>query len=691
MELLKRRRFQTFYIVIAFFGVSLFFFVSTGEASKQEGPLYDINEYVQDMQPGWNLGNSFDAVGDDETAWGNPFVTKKLIEEIAEQGFKSIRIPITFDQRMELGPDYLIDEDFLSRVTQVVNWSLEEDLFVMINVHHDSWLWLEEGMYNENQQSLERFEAIWLQLGDHFKDYPIELMFESINEPRFYGQEQEKQAFLDQLNDSFFDIVRNSGALNEVRPLVLPTLDASPDHQNQLEDLYEKIEQLDDPYLIGTVHFYGFWPFSVNVAGYTHFEQDSIQHIHETFDRVEQTLLDRGIPVVLGEYGLLGFDTHTGVVQQGEKLKFFEYMIHYVQEKGIAHMLWDNGQHFNRTNYEWADGELFEMMKASWEGRSATASANYLYVDKDEEILDHEFQLQLNGRILEEIRLDGALLNEHDYTIEGETLTIKASIIKEVVKDFNSVGEKGVFTIAFDHGSDWYIKVYAYHTPIIGEAEGNVDDFTIPIEFNGSHLKTMEAVYPDGSPAGPHDWTTFKEFGYAFSPNYEDNELTFPYGRFFNELEDGETELTFYFWSGEQLDYTLQKNGEHVIGFLSLDKEEEQKEQEEQIEEETDIEKEKEISKPKENGEGPPAKGKDDKEEERGTDEENGEKNEGALGIEAGGMNPPPNGEKTSEHGNHLLPDTATNSYNFLLLGSLFILLSLLMKRVRTKNQPVSI
>ena len=45
------------------------------------------------------------------------------------------------------------------------------------------------------------------------------------------------------------------------------------------------------------------------------------------------------------------------------------------------------------------------------------------------------------------------------------------------------------------------------------------------IEFNGSHLKTMEAVYPDGSPAGPHDWTTFKEFGYAFSPNYEDNDV----------------------------------------------------------------------------------------------------------------------------------------------------------------------
>src|SRR5690625_614645 len=102
----------------------------------------DIQSYVNDMQPGWNLGNTFDAVGTDETAWGNPRVTKDLIDHIADQGFKSIRIPITFDQRMSGAPDYTVDADFLERVEQAVQWSLDADMYVMINIHHDSWVWI---------------------------------------------------------------------------------------------------------------------------------------------------------------------------------------------------------------------------------------------------------------------------------------------------------------------------------------------------------------------------------------------------------------------------------------------------------------------------------------------------------------------------------------------------------------------
>ncbi|WP_266095263.1 glycoside hydrolase family 5 protein [Gracilibacillus oryzae] len=97
----------------------------------------DMEKYAESMQPGWNLGNTYDAVGEDETAWGNPYVTKELIEKIAADGFKSIRIPITFDQRMESSGDYQIDQDYLERIDQTVQWALEEDLYVMINVHHD--------------------------------------------------------------------------------------------------------------------------------------------------------------------------------------------------------------------------------------------------------------------------------------------------------------------------------------------------------------------------------------------------------------------------------------------------------------------------------------------------------------------------------------------------------------------------
>src|SRR5690625_3632979 len=210
-------------LIAAFLVIALFLPSSVFAADESE--VDDIQEYVNDMQPGWNLGNTFDAVGEDETAWGNPRVTKEFIEQIAAQGYKSIRIPVTFDQRMEGGPDYTIDADFLDRVEQAVEWSLEADMYVMINIHHDSWVWLEEGMHENHDESLARYNAIWTQLSEHFKDYSHKLMFESINEPRFSGSGEDQNEYLYELNTSFYEIVRGSGGNNDVRPLVLPTLD----------------------------------------------------------------------------------------------------------------------------------------------------------------------------------------------------------------------------------------------------------------------------------------------------------------------------------------------------------------------------------------------------------------------------------------------------------------------------------
>lgn len=106
------------------------------KAEDNKASAYDINEYANSMQPGWNLGNTFDGFDTgkivlDETAWGNPRVTKELIDKIADEGFKSIRIPITFDTRLSDGPDYTINPEFLARIERVVNWALEANLKVM--------------------------------------------------------------------------------------------------------------------------------------------------------------------------------------------------------------------------------------------------------------------------------------------------------------------------------------------------------------------------------------------------------------------------------------------------------------------------------------------------------------------------------------------------------------------------------
>nr|ADD62401.1 cellulase [Bacillus sp. BG-CS10] len=533
------------------------------EGAKQT----DIQSYVADMQPGWNLGNTFDAVGDDETAWGNPRVTRELIKTIADEGYKSIRIPVTWENQMGNAPDYTINEDFFSRVEQVIDWALEEDLYVMLNLHHDSWLWI-YNMEHNYDEVMAKYTALWEQLSERFQGHSHKLMFESVNEPRFtrdWGEIQENHhAFLEELNTAFYHIVRESGGSNTERPLVLPTLETATS-QDLLNRLHQTMKDLNDPNLIATVHYYGFWPFSVNVAGYTRFEEETQQDIIDTFNRVHNTFTANGIPVVLGEFGLLGFDTSTDVIQQGEKLKFFEFLIHHLNERDVTHMLWDNGQHLNRETYSWYDQEFHNMLKASWEGRSATAESNLIHVRDGEPIRDQDIQLHLHGNELTGLQVDGdSLALGEDYELAGDVLTMKADALTALMTP-GELGTNAVITAQFNSGADWHFQLQNVDEPTLENTEGSTSNFAIPAHFNGDSVATMEAVYANGEFAGPQNWTSFKEFGYTFSPVYDKGEIVIT-DAFFNEVRDDDIHLTFHFWSGEMVEYTLSKNGNHVQG-----------------------------------------------------------------------------------------------------------------------------
>ncbi len=144
------------------------------------------------------------------------------------------------------------------------------------------------------------------------------------------------------------------------------------------------------------------------------------------FDRAYNGFVSRGIPVIIGEYGLLGFDRHTGTIQQGEKLKFFEYLGHYARQRGITTMLWDNGQHFGRTSFQWSDPELFAQIKSSWTTRSGTASSDQVYLPRTGSITAKTLTLNLNGTTFQGIT---GLTQGADYTVSGSTLTLTASAL----------------------------------------------------------------------------------------------------------------------------------------------------------------------------------------------------------------------------------------------------------------------
>jgi endoglucanase len=79
--------------------------------------------------------------------------------------------------------------------------------------------------------------------------------------------------------------------------------------QHHLDGLKSLMVQLDDPNLIATIHSYGWWPFSVNIAGGICDDDNVIADINGTIDRAYYTFVADGIPVVVDELGLLSFDS----------------------------------------------------------------------------------------------------------------------------------------------------------------------------------------------------------------------------------------------------------------------------------------------------------------------------------------------------------------------------------------------
>ncbi|MFC8847975.1 MULTISPECIES: cellulase family glycosylhydrolase [unclassified Micromonospora] len=537
----------------------------TPTTSPSPSPGGDAMATVAAMQPGWNLGNTYDAIPD-ETAWGNPPVTQALLHQIRSQGYRSIRIPVTWSNHHGPAPTYTLDPAWLSKVRQVVDWSLAEGLYVLVNLHHDSWQWINT-YPGDRTNVMNRYTALWTQLATTFRDYSSKLTFESINEPQFAGTSGDAQSdeVLRELNLAFVRLMRQSGGNNATRLLVLPTLYTNS-NQAQLDALTTTIDQLGDKNIAATVHFYGWWPFSVNIAGGTRYDSNVEQDIVDGFDRVHQTFVSRNIPVIIGEWALLSYDyTRPGIIERGELLKFFEAVGYHTRIRKLTTMLWDAGSFLNRNTLQWRDQGIYEMMKASLATRSATASSDQVYLPRTGTITSKTLTLNLNGATFQGLRQGGTnLVNGTDYTVSGNTLTLTASALTRLVGN-RAYGVNATIEAYFSQGVPWQISIITFDPPTQAAATGTTSSFTIPTQFRGDQLATMEAKYADGSPAGPANWTSYKEFWSNFQPDYSANTIILK-PEFFAEVNDGPVTLTFHFWSGTKITYQLTKSGTSVTG-----------------------------------------------------------------------------------------------------------------------------
>jgi len=506
-----------------------------------------MQEYVEAMQPGTNWGNTLDA-SPNRYSWGAPETTEAMIQGLVAKGYKSLRLPVTWVNYLGSAPDYTIDPAFMAHVKQVVDWALAADLYVMINMHHDSY-WLQ----NLEPDAIDKYLAVWTQVADQFKDYPDKLSFESINEPGFVGMDDAAMAAkLHEINTAFHTLVRSSGGGNATRPLVIPSVYTRSD-QPMLDALKATILSLNDPNLIGTIHYYGWYPFSVNLGGYTKFDDTSIEWVHTPLDAAYDTLVADGIPVIVGEFSVLSGSW----IQRGEQLKYHEYVQAYGRSKGMTMMLWDTGGIYDRNTADWRNRDLGEIMMQAVVGRAITAESDMLFIDAAAPVGDAVVDMHLNGNTLVGVEDNGTMLSPMtDYTVSGDTLTLKAHVLAKYA--MGAWGEKATLKLHADSGPAWKIFVRYAATPVPGALTTTTKvAFSLPVAFNGDLLATMESTHEDGSNVGPTNWTSFQPFGGDFRPNYSNNTIEFT-ANFFADTPPGIVNLDLHFWSGKVLSYQLQ-------------------------------------------------------------------------------------------------------------------------------------
>lgn len=315
-------------------------------------------ELVDDIKVGWNLGNtleSYDVKGKTglatETAWGNPKASEELILKVKESGFNAIRIPVTWGEHMD---GDTIQAEWLDRVQEVVNYAYNNDMYVIINLHHDDGIWFNptEDEYEEDSAKLKK---IWEQIAERFREYDDRLIFEGINEERTIGSENEwmggtaaERTVVNKYLQDFVDTVRESGGNNSERTLIVTSYAASAE-----EVAMNNLKVPNDRHIIVSLHYYAPWKFAEGQT--TEFGDAEKSELDAKFAVMKEKFIDKGIPLIIDEFGCVAkADDET-------RAEYYNYYISSAKSQGIKCFVWDNGLSkgesayglLNRHTLEW--------------------------------------------------------------------------------------------------------------------------------------------------------------------------------------------------------------------------------------------------------------------------------------------------------------------------------------------------
>jgi len=365
---------------------------------KKSTETYDATQIVTMMKFGWNLGNTLDALGgswkkglNTQTAWGQPLTTKEMIDGLAKSGVKTIRIPVSWSEHV-IDKYYTIDPKWMARVKEIVTWAYENDMFIILNSHHDNFdqnkkIPAGKGVYypsEENYEESKKFlTCLWKQISSHFIDFDYHLIFETLNEPRPRGTSNEwwydqnspvckkYMGTLNKLNQDIVNTIRASGGNNTHRVIMVPSLAASPDAALS-KDFRIPTDTVENRLAI-SVHMYTPYNFAMASPGDIKFTEAHQKELSTIFRKLYNKFVSAGTPVVIGEMGA----TNKNNLQ--DRINWFNFFITEARKNSIyTCCLWDNGVwkinekdpkdkiysehygYYNRTKQTWYFPELIK-------------------------------------------------------------------------------------------------------------------------------------------------------------------------------------------------------------------------------------------------------------------------------------------------------------------------------------------
>lgn len=362
---------------------------SVQAAKKDTTSFEDLNQsqIVEAMGPGWNLGNQLESVTDnvpEETNWGNPVITEKLIQSVKAAGFKSIRIPVSYFAKIDDDKDYTIDSKWLDRVQEVVNYCIKNDLYAVINIHGDGYNTIDGGWLlcnGKNQTEIKKkYKKVWKQIAERFKNYDEHLLFESMNEEFDGSYSEPNKEYYQNINDYnqiFVDTVRKTGDNNTKRWLIIPGWNTNIDYtagdygfKLPTDQYRDKSIDKEEQRIMISVHYYSPWDFCGGENGViTQWgnEADDPSKTSTTCDEtymknqlnlMKTTFADKGYPVFIGEYGSIDKTSYDSE-NEYYRAYFARKLCQLSRKNGCIPMYWDNGYNgvhgfglFDRTTCE---------------------------------------------------------------------------------------------------------------------------------------------------------------------------------------------------------------------------------------------------------------------------------------------------------------------------------------------------